>query len=341
MLRIVANPLDELAWMRYLTLWPKVGDVTANRVMEKFPATVETDAFISALNSEVTLLEECKVAFAGVAALANNPGEAYIAAKQALWPILEHAYAKDWDKRRGDFDLVEKLIKRHTSILAFIEEYLLDPVSTSAVERLENDDVVSIITIHSAKGAEKSVCYVINVSPGSFPSQYSVDNNDEVEEERRVLYVAMTRAQDELILSRRSYALHSSEQNLAFMDNREYVALKNRIRMLEAVRAKATVLHAEEKRLANNPERIKFAESWVMNVGNEILVEEKKLQTVADSLIKTLADDSHEQPSTTYFLNDLPAELITLEVPAGRSSFWTDGSNLATRNRPCAGVDLS
>lgn len=341
LLRIVANPLDELAWMRYLTLWPKVGDVTANRVMEKFPATVETDAFISALNSEVTLLDECKAAFAGVAALANNPGEAYIAAKQALWPILEHTYAKDWDRRRGDFDLVEKLIKRHTSILAFIEEYLLDPVSTSAVERLENDDVVSIITIHSAKGTEKPVCYVINVSPGSFPSLYSLDNTDEVEEERRVLYVALTRAQDELILSRRRYALHSPELNPAFMDNREYVVLKNHIRMLETDRAKAIALHAEEKRLANNPERIKFAESWVMNVGNEILGEKKKLQAVADLLIETLANDPQEQPSATYFLNDLPAELITSEVPAGRSSFWTDGSNLATRDRPNVGIDLS
>src|SRR3989338_8979721 len=182
--------------------------------------------------------------------MADNPGAAYIAAKQALWPILEHSYTKDWDRRRGDFDLVEKLVKRHTSILAFIEEYLLDPVSTSDVKRAENEDVVTVITIHSAKGTEKPVCYIINVSPGSFPSSYAIENTDEVEEERRVLNVAMTRAQDELILTRRAYggngySLRASEQNPAFMDNQEYVELKNQIKLLAIALAKDTVMLAE------------------------------------------------------------------------------------------------
>jgi DNA helicase-2/ATP-dependent DNA helicase PcrA len=341
LLRIVANPLDELAWMRYLTLWPKIGDVSANRVMDQFPTTGEADAFVSALNNDDKLPDNCKIAFTDVISLANNPSAAYIAAKQALWPILEHAYAKDWDRRRGDFDLVERLIKRHTSILAFIEEYLLDPVSSSSVKRLENEDMVSIITIHSAKGTEKPVCYVINVSPGSFPSLYSLGNTDEVEEERRVLYVALTRAQDELILSRRHYALHSLEQNPAFMDKPEYVELRNKIYALEVEHAKTMVFFAEEKRLGSNSENIKMLEIRVMDLKNEMLSKKDQLRVLADSLIKTLKASPQEQPLATYFLNDLPVELISLEIPAGRSTFWTDGSNLAVRNQPNVGIDLS
>ncbi len=62
--------------------------------------------------------------------------------------------------------------------------------------------MVTVITIHSAKGTESSVCYVVNVSPGSYPSRFST-NKDEIEEERRVLYVALTRAKNELIITRR------------------------------------------------------------------------------------------------------------------------------------------
>jgi len=346
LLRIAANPLDELAWMRFLTLWPKVGDVTANRVIEQFPTTGEVSAFVSVINRDDKLPAECKLAFTKVAGMADNPGAAYIAAKQALWPILEHSYTKDWDRRRGDFDLVEKLVKRHTSILAFIEEYLLDPISTSDVKRAENEDVVTVITIHSAKGTEKPVCYIINVSPGSFPSSYAIENTDEVEEERRVLYVAMTRAQDELILTRRAYggngySLRASEQNPAFMDNPEYVELKNQIKLLAIALAKDTVMLAEYPHNAITPENAGLLEARIKEVQNEIEGKRIQMQAIANLLIKAQTDNPQAQASTHYFLSDLTAELAISEVPAGMSSFWTDGSNLAARDRPNVGIDLS
>jgi DNA helicase II / ATP-dependent DNA helicase PcrA len=344
LLRIVANPLDELAWIRFLTLWPKVGDVTANRVIEQLPSTGEILAFVDVLNENDNLPAECKLAFISVAEQADNPGEAYIAAKQALGPILEHAYTKDWDKRRGDLDLVEKLVKQHTSILAFIEEYLLDPVYSSAIGRLENEDVVDIVTIHSAKGTEKPVCYIINVSPGSFPPSRTIENSDEVEEERRVLYVALTRAQDELILTRRraygnGYALRASEHSPMYMDNPEYVALKNIIKPLRATLAKDTVILAEETQHANNPENLVLLKVRIEELKNEIEGKELQLRMLMDSIIKSQA--ANPQASTQYFLNDLTAELADLEVPSGISSFWTDGSNLTARERPNVGVDLS
>jgi DNA helicase-2/ATP-dependent DNA helicase PcrA len=102
--------------------------------------------------------------------------------------------------------LIAKLAEKHTSILSFIEEYLLDPLHSSMVDRKENDDVVTVITVHSAKGSECKTCYVINAGPGSFPSVKSVGDADQVEEERRVLYVALTRAMDNLLVTRQSLA---------------------------------------------------------------------------------------------------------------------------------------
>jgi DNA helicase-2/ATP-dependent DNA helicase PcrA len=85
--------------------------------------------------------------------------------------------------------------------MRFIEVYTLDPISSSVASRSENQDMVIIITVHSAKGTESPVCYVIRVEPGMYPHMRS-KGEDEKEEERRILYVAMTRAQNELILTR-------------------------------------------------------------------------------------------------------------------------------------------
>jgi DNA helicase II / ATP-dependent DNA helicase PcrA len=340
LLRVVGNPLDELAWMRYLQLWPKIGDVSANGVIEQFPITAEVSGFVSALNNSDKLPAECKFAFANVAGMADNLGEAYILAKKALWPILEHTYSKDWERRRGDFELVEKLIKRHTSILAFIEEYLLDPVSTSDLKRIDNEDVVSIITIHSAKGTEKPVCYVINVSPGSYPPLFAIGKTDDVEEERRVLYVALTRAQDELILTRRRNVLRASEQNPTFLDNPEYAAIGNEIKAIAAERAKLTVLFMQAHG-QNNPENVELLKVRLDDLMNDIRAKEAQRREMADLLAGALESDSQAQPSATYFLNDLPADLATLDAPAGTSSYWTDGSKLTQRERPNVGIDLS
>ncbi len=88
---------------------------------------------------------------------------------------------------------------------------LLNPGLITQIEHLDTEDVVTIITIHSAKGTESKVCYVVNVSPGAFPSAKACGNKDNVEEERRVLYVALTRAMDELIVTRRGSGAWATE----------------------------------------------------------------------------------------------------------------------------------
>lgn len=205
LLRIVGNPRNEIALMRYLTLFPGVGEVTASRAIARMIQAGSLDAAISTLQAEKKIPGDVIAALTKVNQYRTNVAKAIAIAVRMLGKVLERKYQHlEWPKRQGDFKLVAKLAEKHQSILGFIQEYLLDPIHSSMVERTESDDVVTVITIHSAKGAECKTCYVINVSPGAFPSSRAIGDQDEVEEERRVLYVALTRAKDHLIVTRQN-----------------------------------------------------------------------------------------------------------------------------------------
>jgi DNA helicase-2/ATP-dependent DNA helicase PcrA len=201
-LRIVANPEDELAWVRYLHLWPGIGEKLANRIVEKILDKPNLADALNVLSGNKKAGGACRKTIELVAAQAGNPGEAFRASVSALEPLLAEQYADDWNQRRRDFELVEELAGKHTSISGFIEEYILAPVYGSSNAEA-GEDMVTLITVHSAKGTEAKVCYVINVSPCAFPSEKTMRDSEHIEEERRVLYVALTRAQNELIITRR------------------------------------------------------------------------------------------------------------------------------------------
>jgi DNA helicase-2/ATP-dependent DNA helicase PcrA len=203
-LRLVANPKDEIGWMRFLTLWKGVGDVTASRLIERVMSAANLDQCFEVMLDEPKLAKAAFNTVVVVKDLQNDVAMALSQAYRAMEDILATKYRnQEWDKRRNDFSVIEKLAEKHSSILEFIEAYVLDPVYVTAKHLgQEKDDVVTVITIHSAKGTEREVCYVLNVSPQAYPLSSVVGNLDKVEEERRVLYVALTRAKDELIVTR-------------------------------------------------------------------------------------------------------------------------------------------
>jgi DNA helicase-2/ATP-dependent DNA helicase PcrA len=122
-------------------------------------------------------------------------------ASEFLSPLMEKRY-ENWRVRRRDFNLLIRLAGEHPSLTAFLEIYTLDPISVSSANSLGQDDVVTLTTVHSAKGTQASVCYLIRVEPGMYPHMRSMGSEDQMEEERRILYVAITRAKDQLILTR-------------------------------------------------------------------------------------------------------------------------------------------
>ncbi|MBR3893059.1 MAG: ATP-dependent helicase [Alistipes sp.] len=218
-LRIIANFRDELAWVRYLKLWQGVGDVMASSLIEKMFAysTLQECVGIIKLaglkdDASYKLLEE-------LIPLEHSPEDAISVAVKWLDNTLSRLYKSEqwsWESRKKDFDALKLVARQSKNISSFIAEYILDPVAElSNVIAVESDnDKVVISTIHSAKGLEADICYVVGVMPGMFPSQ-KAETEDDIEEDRRCLYVALTRAKDKL------YLMTSLNSNAAIRGNRD------------------------------------------------------------------------------------------------------------------------
>ena len=207
LLRVIANPLDDIAWMRFLTLWNGVGDVGASRLAQQLLIEPDFDKIFEKLESFGRIPGKSLLMMKQMNVLRGEVKECVSLGVQALEDQLAENYKKDWNRRQGDFELVKQLASKHDQLSEFLEAYVLDPVSISEIERQSDTDVVTLITIHSAKGTEQKVCYVANVTAGQYPHARAQGNFDDVEEERRVLYVALTRAQNELILTKQNLNL--------------------------------------------------------------------------------------------------------------------------------------
>ncbi|MFH7808390.1 ATP-dependent helicase [Acinetobacter sp. BSP-153] len=207
LLRVIANPLDDIAWMRFLTLWNGVGDVGASRLAQQLLLEPEFDLIFDKLEKFGRIPAESVLIMKQMTVLKQEVQACVSLGIQAIEAQLAENYKKDWNRRQGDFELVKQLASKHTQLSEFLEEYVLDPVSISEIERQSDTDVVTLITIHSAKGTEQKVCYVVNVTPGQYPHARAQGDFNDVEEERRVLYVALTRAQNELILTKQNLSL--------------------------------------------------------------------------------------------------------------------------------------
>ena len=203
LIRAAGNPRDELAWMRYLTLWPRIGDRTAAALVEQLREASSPPEALEVLGRELPSRPEIAQAPRAVLERTHVPPAAIAAAKEQLEDLLAERY-DHWERRARDLDLLERLAQRHRSLQAFIEAYTLDPVHESVASREDEEDVVTLITVHSAKGTEAPVCYLLQVQQGNYPHIRALGDPNREEEERRVLYVAMTRAADELILTRTS-----------------------------------------------------------------------------------------------------------------------------------------
>ena len=192
---------DELAWVRYLTLWPGIGDVRAARTLDTLLPQPDLpqalDTLRAAWKGDARVHEGPRQVWLG----RSQPAQVLTDAIRFLEPLLERRY-DNWKDRKRDLALLAKLAQRHRSLPAFLEAYALDPISSSEASRLEQDDMVTLITAHSAKGTEAPVCYLLRAEPGLYPHARSLGDLDQEEEERRVLYVGMTRAMDTLILTR-------------------------------------------------------------------------------------------------------------------------------------------
>ena len=203
LLRFAENPRDRTAGFRAMQLMPGVGPSAAARALD---AVAESPAPFEALPS-VSVPARAASDWADfaetVATLALGragwPGEV-AAARRWYDPHLERIH-EDAEVRRADLAQLEQIAATYASRQRFLTELTLDPPDATSDEAgppSKDDDYLILSTIHSAKGQEWRSVFVLNGVDGCMPSDLGVGSREEIEEERRLLYVAMTRAKDAL-----------------------------------------------------------------------------------------------------------------------------------------------
>ena len=203
--RVIANPLDTVSWHRVLMLVEGVGPKKAQDLLA---ALVKSDKPFQ------TLREVTGRSSQGLKNLANTlesltgaedrrPADLVNHAYEYYLPILKEQY-DDYPKRTRDLDHLHTIAEGYPGVDEFLADLALEPPDGSAVgvDAPDRDDERLVLsTIHSAKGLEWQCVFVIWVVDGRFPSVYSFVADDELEEERRLFYVAVTRAKRHLFLT--------------------------------------------------------------------------------------------------------------------------------------------
>jgi DNA helicase II / ATP-dependent DNA helicase PcrA len=202
-LRWAENSRDSVAAFRVLQLLPGVGPATARRALEHLG-----DRGAGAL-AGFRPPAPAREAFAGLAELIGRLAEPNTewrgqVAMVRRWyqPLLEELYDAA-HVRAGDLEQLEAIAAEYPSRERFLTELTLDPPEASgdrAGEPLLDEDYLILSTIHSAKGQEWDAVYILNCADGCIPSDMATGSPEQVEEERRLLYVAMTRARTDLHL---------------------------------------------------------------------------------------------------------------------------------------------
>jgi len=178
LLRAGLSHRDELAWMRYLTMWRGIGDVRASRAIAGMRKRASLDQALGWLQASWKGDPQVPGAPRLAQAQRHAPAEAVRQAAKLLEPLQVERYP-NWPQRARDLKLLASLGEAHASLDEFLEAYALDPISTTEVARLEEDDAVNLITVHSAKGTEAPVCYLIRTEPGIYPHIRSLGDTDQ------------------------------------------------------------------------------------------------------------------------------------------------------------------
>ncbi|MCA6120366.1 ATP-dependent helicase [Bradyrhizobium sp. WSM 1704] len=203
LLRFAANPRDRVAGFRILHLLPGVGPASAQRVLDRLAEAADPIAALVALPSPPRAGADWRLFVETMENLRHSEWPVDLE-RARLWyePHLDRIH-EDSEVRRADLIQLEQIAAGYPSRERFLTELTLDPpdaTSDQAGVPLLDEDYLILSTIHSAKGQEWKSVYVLNVVDGCMPSDLGAGTSAELEEERRLLYVAMTRAKDDLHL---------------------------------------------------------------------------------------------------------------------------------------------
>ena len=220
-LRVTTNPTDAISWMRTLMLIAGVGSRRAQQLSDAIVGAPIPEEAV--MRSAAALGTRSQASMAGCAQLAKllatirtdtaRPADQLATVIEYYLPIMREAYPDDYPKRERDLEHFQNLAERYRSLEAMLADMALEPPNDSIGDVLAVDPeegYITLSTIHSAKGLEWRVVFLIWAADGRFPGPMSVQP-EELEEERRLMYVASTRARDELYLT---YPIYMMDRQL-------------------------------------------------------------------------------------------------------------------------------
>ncbi len=203
-LKIVQNRKDELAWKRVLRLFPSIGERTAQKIWERVKkSSVPLEELGKMEFMKESIKESVREFYQVLEKLVRKEKNI----SSMIEKLLSMFYSKhletnfpDWVRREEDVKQMAKYSTNFSSLESFLSELSLLGVRMEDVfSREEKKDAVVLSTVHQAKGLEWKVVFIIWLAENHFP-YYKSETSEEIEEERRLFYVAVTRAKDKLFL---------------------------------------------------------------------------------------------------------------------------------------------
>jgi len=202
-LQVIFNPKQQLAWTRVLSLMPGIGLKGGQKIADE----IARAGSVKGVNVEGLKSNHAKELIRLMSRLDMgelSPQELVRECFGFYYPYMMDEY-DDYDKRLNDLDSLEKIAARYQSLEEFLTDMTLEPPEKNIVEknrRARTGPGLVLSTIHSAKGLEWHTVFLIYVAEGYLPSYRSLESEEAIEEERRLFYVATTRAKQKLYLLR-------------------------------------------------------------------------------------------------------------------------------------------
>jgi DNA helicase-2/ATP-dependent DNA helicase PcrA len=204
-LRLICSPYDRISWHRILLLIEKIGPATAQKIYDEVKN--EASGYTGLLSSKSKIcaaagLQRLKNLFAAIdthSMTLEQMGEAVV---EYYLPLLKERF-DDHPKRVKDLEQLLAIMERYRTLEQFLTDMALEPPNSSIGDVLATEtpaeDRLVLSTIHSAKGLEWHTVFIIWALDGRFPSSHALQKEEDLEEELRLMYVAATRARENLI----------------------------------------------------------------------------------------------------------------------------------------------
>lgn len=203
-LRVIINPDDIISLNRILLLLKGVGATTVNNIIPIIKGNLNPNIKLLPSNKTTSLVPLLKTLENLRSQISmRKPSDIVEDVIEYYRPILKDKY-DDYNKREKDLDHFQYLSEQYSSLEDFISDMALEPPDASVegmYKRNLDDEALTISTIHSAKGLEWDSVFIIGAVDGRFPSAYSFNSAEEMDEELRLMYVATTRAKNNLYIT--------------------------------------------------------------------------------------------------------------------------------------------